>query len=229
MNLLYLLGNGSNWQDNELRYSLRSAQQHVSVDQVIVVGERPPWLTGVLHIPAMDIYQRPVACTLHKLLEACTDERVPERFVLMNDDFIFLADQPDPLPTYIRGTVKQYVDGGPRYEAFYYGLMCTALRSWQKLGIAHPLDYDGHWPMPMTKAGVLAMAERFGGSGSVYAWRTYYGNMHGGHTVHAPDPKMYDWYEPRGGTMSLSEDLPTSPAFVRWMAERFPMPSHWEA
>ena len=99
----------------------------------------------------------------------------------------------------------------------------------RKQGIAEPLDFDGHHPMPMTKNGVLAMAARYGGSGSVYPWRSYYGNMHPGATVHGRDPKLYSWREPRGGFISLGDELPRSREFVRWIEQRFPDPSPYES
>ena len=42
------LGTGSRWQDNELRYCLRSIEKNLSgVNEVVIVGEKPKWLTNV--------------------------------------------------------------------------------------------------------------------------------------------------------------------------------------
>ncbi|HRH68805.1 MAG TPA: hypothetical protein PLB89_04790 [Flavobacteriales bacterium] len=230
MTFLYLLGTDSKWENNELRYSLRSICRHVQHDQVIVVGERPSWLRNVTHIAVPDVYPTPVGCQLHKLLQACSDPAVPDRFTLMNDDFLFLEDHAIPLATYIRGTIEQRISDGPRFEAFYYELMIKALHQLRKLGIAQPLDFDSHHPLPMIKSRVLAMAELFGGSGSVYQWRTMYGNTNPVITTYQRDPKVYVWAgEPRVPFISTGPDLERSSEFVRWIAERFPEPCIYEA
>lgn len=228
MNLLYLLGSASNWQDNDIRYSLRSAHAHLGVHSVTVVGERPGWLRNITHVPADDPYPQPVACTLHKLIAACSSSLVPEDFVLMNDDFIFLADHPAPLPTRIIGTIQQRIDRGPQYESFYYQLMQRALQVWRSQGIAQPLDFDGHHPMPMCKKRVLAMTERWGGSGSIYAWRSYYGNMFARETMYSPDPKLHLWQQPHSTFISLGAEVTRSSEFRRWIDARFPEPSPYE-
>jgi hypothetical protein len=45
-NLLYILGSGSKWQNNEIRYSIRSAEKYVgNLGRVFIVGEFPKFLS----------------------------------------------------------------------------------------------------------------------------------------------------------------------------------------
>lgn len=89
--IVYILGTGSIFNNEELRYSLRSVQMFIKgVRNVFVVGEDPGFLSdNVIYIPAKDIYP----CDLknkdrnlwHKLEIAC-------RHPLISEDFLFSAD-----------------------------------------------------------------------------------------------------------------------------------------
>jgi hypothetical protein len=95
MDVIYVLGKGSRWQDNELRYSLRSLQLYLQhYDQVFIVGEFPDWLQNVVHIPHPNArsYVFKEANICDKILKACTDPRVSEDFIFLNDDFFLTAD-----------------------------------------------------------------------------------------------------------------------------------------
>jgi len=230
MDLLYLLGNGSAWDNNELRYSLRSACAHVPHDRVIIVGERPAWLRNVVHIPAFDVYPMKVACTWHKLLVACRHEAVGSQFVLMNDDFLFLQDHATPLHTYVRGTIQQRITAGPKHECYYYELMNKAMMGLRSMGIAEPLDFDGHHPMPMRTSSVLSVASKMGDTGAEFAWRSMVGNWHPVRTTYVPDPKLYHWQgAPTDPFISLGEELERYPEFIQWITHRFPDVCRYEA
>jgi hypothetical protein len=55
IDVVYPLGTGSVWQDNELRYSLRSLEKNFpDLGRVYVVGHKPDWLGNVEHIPFGD-------------------------------------------------------------------------------------------------------------------------------------------------------------------------------
>lgn len=93
MDIVIPLGKGSNNENIELRYCLRSIELHVSeVENIFVVGECPSFLVNVVHIPAEDapekiFKQRNIS---HKLLLACKDKRVSDRFGWFSDDHILL-------------------------------------------------------------------------------------------------------------------------------------------
>lgn len=57
MDILYIVGNGSIWQNNELRYSLRSIEQNgINVGRVFVCGFIPEWINRetVVCLPLQD-------------------------------------------------------------------------------------------------------------------------------------------------------------------------------
>lgn len=85
------LGTGSKWDDNELRYSLRSFEKYLSgFGDVFIVGECPGWITGVVHIPCPDIRMIGASNATNKILTACLDRRLSNNFLLSNDDFFLL-------------------------------------------------------------------------------------------------------------------------------------------
>ncbi len=95
MNILIPLGSGSVWQDNELRYALRGVEKHLKgFGEVVIVGEKPSWLTNVIHIPAEDRWQ---ACyrdfnIYNKIRLAIDSYSLGEEFLFMNDDHFLLQD-----------------------------------------------------------------------------------------------------------------------------------------
>ena len=88
MDVVYILGTHSRWQDNEIRYSLRSLQKHMAdLRNVFVVGEHPDWLQNVTHIPMPDGYGLRWKNAYTKTLAACQHPDLSEEFLFMNDDF----------------------------------------------------------------------------------------------------------------------------------------------
>lgn len=87
--LVYVIGNGSQVNDLELRFSLRSAEKFCPwVRNVFIVGKKPKWLSSeAIHIPETDPYNHfKDANIIHKILRACNDPRVSEDFMFCSDD-----------------------------------------------------------------------------------------------------------------------------------------------
>jgi glycosyltransferase involved in cell wall biosynthesis len=94
VDVVYVLGKGSNWADNEIRYSIRSFKKHFTdLRNIVIVGERPVWLRGVIHIPVPDdMNVNKDARMLMKLAAACKDPRVSKRFIFCTDDTFLNKD-----------------------------------------------------------------------------------------------------------------------------------------
>lgn len=92
IDVVYVLGHGSTWADNELRYSLRSLELFVEdLGQVFVVGSRPKWLTGVVHLPYDDKYTCKERNIMEKVAYACGHPDLTQRFLHVHDDHFTLA------------------------------------------------------------------------------------------------------------------------------------------
>ena len=87
IDVVYPLGSGSAWDNNELRYSLRSLEKNLlDLGRVFVVGQRPDWLVEAMHIPMEDVHRKNKDANLiDKVLAACR-AGVSDRFVRLSDD-----------------------------------------------------------------------------------------------------------------------------------------------
>lgn len=84
------LGTGSLHDDFELRYCLRSVEHYMfSYRNIYIVGEKPAWLTNVIHIPHPDDQQKELNIR-NKILAACAVHDLSYNFFFMNDDHFIL-------------------------------------------------------------------------------------------------------------------------------------------
>lgn len=73
IDVVYKLGNGSRFDDAELRYSLRSLSNFRDLGKIYVVGKKPAWIKNVIHIPAGDPYKsNKDANIINKIILAAT-------------------------------------------------------------------------------------------------------------------------------------------------------------
>jgi len=115
IDLVYVIGTGSRWRNNELRFSLRSITKNLSkVGKVFIVGERPDYLKNIIHIPVSDIFDPAVNADgniITKVLAACEDKRLSETFLFINDDHLVIkplniAD----VPPFHKGSLDTFPD-----------------------------------------------------------------------------------------------------------------------
>ena len=90
MTVVYTLSNQSNWQNNELRYSIRSFVKYFpALSRIVVVGYLPDWLQNVEYTPFEDGPRKQLNIHL-KTLAAC---EVCDEFIQAADDHFLLAPQ----------------------------------------------------------------------------------------------------------------------------------------
>jgi len=90
--VVYVLGKGSAWNNNEIKYSIRSFEKYFTdLRNIVIVGECPDFLTGIIHIPYADRPGINKDCRMmQKIKAACLDTRVSENFILCTDDTLIL-------------------------------------------------------------------------------------------------------------------------------------------
>lgn len=144
------LGNGSRWHDNELRYCLRSIEQHLKgYGEIFIIGEKPEWLTNIIHIPFKEssntkyrernIYE--------KIIVACADIRLGKRFIFFNDDHYLLQDiKADEFPYHYKGAMEGNANN--RRATDPYG---NTLRNTLKVTSNQVNNYDTHCPIVYDK------------------------------------------------------------------------------
>lgn len=108
--IVYIVGTGSRWDDNELRFSMRSIAKHGhNIGRVILVGHCPEWINRdtVTVIPAVDETGRKHTNIALKIRKAIETLHLTEDFLISSDDHIYV--QPvdfDNYPIYARGKIS---------------------------------------------------------------------------------------------------------------------------
>lgn len=179
IDLVYVLGNGSCWKNNEIRFSLRSVEKNLKgVRNVYVVGEDPGFLSKrVIHFYEPDSLVKNADGNMAlKILRACQDPSLSDNFLFMNDDFII--NKPivaAEIPWLHKGDMKFR---SPRFwqaEFYRYRLRRTFdVLQERKLPT---IQYDYHAPMLMNKHEFPKVMAQFDFQADIgYTFRSLYGN-----------------------------------------------------
>lgn len=144
MTLVYILGKGSTWGNNELKYSLRSVETNLKgFDQIFVVGLKPSFLTNVTHIPCDDVLGFRQRSIFNKIMCAVNDDRVSDPFVHFADDYFILKEtHVKDLGHYHNGLLS---DRFKEYGGKYRQAMADTIEA------GGVYNYDIHTPFVYTK------------------------------------------------------------------------------
>lgn len=227
----------------ELRCAMRSWARNVAeISDVFALGMPPQWVnTKLLHTPQSSTKY---ANTTNGLLYACRHKVVPERFILLNDDFFAL--RPTRVPTWHRGPMLDVVAAYRKRgidSSYVRGMEATA-QALVRAGIAEPLCYEVHAPMVVQRDLMADVLETYTAdtSVSVLHKRSAYGNHAGLGGVQVEDVKLRSGKEVSGSAtegpvwdgalphmdwISTSDSVWTAGAGAL-LAERFPDPCRWE-
>lgn len=227
MDLVYVCRSGEN---EELRYSIRSAVENISHDNIWVVGNKPDWYSGdFVDVPDQKTkFDNIINCTY-----AITDiGAISDDFVLMNDDFFFLkpvGKMPILHGGLLRDKIDKYISLGARR---YATLLSRTYNNLVRQGIKDPLDYDIHVPMPMNKIKLRQSIKK------AYFPRSGYGNIHniGGQQIidvktYAPKNTLSsNSYDFLNGDMPFisTEDGSFDSVYNQILKDKFPTPSKYE-
>ena len=111
MQVVIPIGVGSNWENNELRYCLRSLKHcKFDVEPIILADEGVsiPWLTNVVCVPITRFYPQGLETeygakffenyfsVLDKVRWFCHQDFCGDDFLLFSDDYLLLKDVDDP-------------------------------------------------------------------------------------------------------------------------------------
>lgn len=110
MDLLYILSNGSKFNNDELKYSLRTVEKHFKgVDNIVIVGERPDFISDEIKYHYIkEAEGNKEYCIAKKILTACELGYVKGDFLFMNDDFFFTKEvDANDYPYYYKGCLSE--------------------------------------------------------------------------------------------------------------------------
>lgn len=199
--VVYPLGAGSVWNDNELRYSLRSMEKNLrDLGRVFVVGHKPDWLINVVHIPMKDIHRKNKDANLiDKVLAACRTG-VSDKFLFASDDQCLL--QPVSLAELKAYHIGRLEDkpadfwGGGRWKRRLrrtYGLLLHEEKT--------TFHYDSHVPMVYERESFESVMTSWPyQQGIGYCINTLYFNM----------LAIKEQYEMQGQKLTLEQPVPSA-------------------
>ncbi|MET9818338.1 hypothetical protein [Streptomyces sp. NPDC006355] len=213
-----------------LRYALRSWAAHLPHRRVWLVGYRPPWATGVEHIPTHQAGNTKYKNTTAAMRAVCEHPDVTDTFLYCNDDFFVMRRQ-EVMPVYHRGPVREV-------EAYYAtrgnGSYLRGLRETRdllvSLGHQDPVSYELHVPLPVTKRGMLAALE-IGAHLDVLHKRSMYGNLAGIGGTRMRDVKILHRrpeFDREAAFLSTMPDSFTNGHVGRFIRETFRRPGPYE-
>jgi len=222
MTVVYTLGKGSTWQNNELRYSIRSFVKYTAVNRIIIVGYLPDWIQNVEYIPFADGPRKQLNIHL-KTLAAC---QVAPEFVQAADDHFIL--QPTKFSSFCySGLLKDKKFNGN------YAVACA-----NTLKVVGPKArfYNLHIPMRMQADYYESAVGLQDWTSKEYLIKSLYANKIPGNDTELPgDVKLVnfirraaiDKYVENKSFLSVS-DGGLSTDMRRWLAEKYPDKSIYE-
>jgi hypothetical protein len=234
------LGWGSIWDNQEIKYSLRSFERHLKgIRNIFVVTDlsgMPNFLNNVIHLPCPDDTNIKAINTFKKILKACQDKRVSENFILSNDDFFLNQDfDGDSFPYFHRGEIMRNWDNLKDKRSHYPTSRKITDAVLRKKGFPS-LHYGIHCPMMINKTKFIAMSKLFPFERSKgYLTRCIYGNVFGVGGEQRKDvkingklpawkiKKIVDQFE----FYSIGERA-TGPELHKFFERKYPNPSQWE-
>ena len=213
-------------QNESLRLAIRSWEANLEFDRIFIVGHKPGWLTGVEHIPG-----NPTNNGHHNvyanMLIASQHPDVSDTYLAVNDDFFVTASTaPD---VFHRCTLDEHLNI-PRVKrgGWWKDSLETTRVCLQAHGIAEPLSYELHVPLPVNKSAMAQTLELFKyvTPENPPQWRTLYGGMNDIGGTQRADVKSY-----HGGELHRpyhSTEPKSFAAFAGNLTRMFPQPSQWE-
>lgn len=237
IDLCYILGKGSTWANNEIRYSLRSVEKHLSnFGRVFVIGEKPENIENIIHIPCGDKGEFKEVNIFYKVLRAAQEGDISENFLFFNDDHFLNKDQDvESFPNYNKGTLQDSINVKP----YAVGGYMTPLRNCQhalKTKGYREINFDHHSPIVYNKTNIRLLETKYDWSVPAgYILKSLYGNTFVLNPYSSLDckfsqPWTYQAYKDIVDTREVFSigDGAINNDLIQLLEEKYPNKSRWE-
>ena len=151
MDIAYIIGPGSKWDDNELRYSLRSIDRYgLGIDNIWIIGYCPDFIdqTKVNYIPMQDRPGRaPAQNVFFKIRYLMESPITPDKIIISSDDHFFIRQVDfDHWPIFFKGfemPTHASVGSGKFGDRRYTQCMADTRDIMDQLGLG-TVYFEGH-------------------------------------------------------------------------------------
>lgn len=211
----------------ELRWALRCLEANFPHNRVWIVGYQPAWVTNVEFIPGNGHYRH--RNVYENVLAACEHPDTPAQFVISNDDIFVTEPVPGPVVGF-RGPLATQVERlAPRPRHWWRRSLELTLEVLRAEGVADPISYELHMPLPVHKARMAEVLRRFAGVGgdNPPQWRTLYGNLATVGGARWDDCKAR-WCDTAVNFPYHSTDDQTWVRYAAYFRKRYPRPCRYE-
>lgn len=141
MDVVYIVGTGSKWNNMELRYSLRSICTYAKNLGVVYVctEHQIPWLIDKANSLKQVVYKQPYSDPAKNVLSAIRyffNNYQPDEFLLANDDFFYVNPVDlNNYPMYSKGQLPSTYKHGVYGDARYSHLLCETYKLLSSRGL----------------------------------------------------------------------------------------------
>lgn len=120
MDILYVVGTGSKWNDNELRYSLRSIDKFgKNIDRIFIAsGSLPSFINpdAVSFMAIRDLGKIKHRNIMDKVESVMFNTDIADDFLLSSDDHFYIRETDfDNYPLYHKGDIKEHANRNAEY------------------------------------------------------------------------------------------------------------------
>ncbi len=180
IDVVYVLGKGSNWRNNEIRFSLRALEKNLKgIRKVWIVGEDPGFLKNVTIIPHPDEIgpNNADGNIIRKVLRACLEPTLTENFLFINDDHLIMRPiVAAEIPPYRKMDLTKCPDSYFQDNS-WRGRLWRTKNVLLKKGYS-TFHYDCHVPMVFNKKLFPEVVNRFDYNKDIgYTMKSLYGNV----------------------------------------------------
>jgi hypothetical protein len=212
IDVVYVLGTGSHWNNNEIRFSLRALEKNLKrYRNVYVVGQCPGWLKNIIHIPFTDeLKENADGNIARKVLRVCQEADLSDRFLFINDDhLIMISTEAVGIPPYHKGDLTTR-PASYFQDSFWRGRLFRTRNTLVEKGLS-TLHYDCHVPMVFDKNLFPEAIGKFDFENNIgYTMKSMYGNV------------VHGWNAPRlaGEKVTVFKQINTEKVLQRRVAGR---------
>lgn len=198
---------------HELRITLRSIETNFSgYRDIYLIGEKPSWIHGIIHIPKSDVFHRKQLSIYQKFMTAANTESISDNFLRWDDDVYLL--QPlsvSDIKDWHEGTLLEWTN--KNVNTLYRNVIRNTM-----VHFPEGLYYDIHAPRLFNKEKYRELSKYEFHRKELLTKSTYFNSVQS-NPVYMKDPKM------EKGLFFSTDHLRSD---HRWLMQMFPNQSRYE-